>query len=48
MFGNLFALNPRLGLDASGLTQQSATPSAALSFAPSLLGILSDAKNPTS
>lgn len=47
MFGNLFALNPKLGLDASGLNH-GATPSSALSFAPSLLGILSDAKDPIS
>jgi hypothetical protein len=47
MFGNLFALNPKLGLDNSGLAN-GATPSSAMSFAPSLLGILSDAKDQTS
>lgn len=47
MFGNLFALNPKMGLDASALNH-GATPSSALSFAPSLLGVLSDAKDPIS
>jgi hypothetical protein len=44
-FGNLFGLNGNQnGLAGFG----GATPSSALSFAPSLLGILSDAKNQTS
>lgn len=47
MFGNLFALNPKLGTLGGGIGQ-GATPSSAISFAPSLLGILSDAKDHTS
>jgi Transglycosylase SLT domain len=45
MFGNLFGLSGGLGLGSLGNT---ATPSSAISFAPSLLGILSDAKAETS
>jgi hypothetical protein len=45
MFGNLFGLSGGLGLGNLGNT---ATPSSAISFAPSLLGILSDAKAETS
>jgi len=39
MFGNLLGLNGAMN---------SATPSSAMSFGPGLLGLLSDAKNPTS
>jgi hypothetical protein len=52
MFGNLFALNPNLAKGFGGNSPLGAlggaTPSSAISFAPSLLGILSDAKNTTS
>jgi hypothetical protein len=52
MFGNLFALNPTLSKSFGGNSPLTAlggaTPSSAMSFAPSLLGILSDAKDKTS
>jgi len=52
MFGNLFALNSNLGKSFGGNSPLGAlggaTPSSAMSFGPSLLGILSDAKDSTS